>query len=66
MILEKLLSPANLLKTQIFYTYKVIKVIIIYENKYFILIIFSIIMLYLKNFNNSQKLIIISFILCFY
>ena len=51
-ILKEFLDLINLFKIKIFYIYKLIKVIIIYKNNNFILIIFKLIILVFKSFNN--------------
>ena len=38
--MKKLLNLANLFKTQTFYIYKIIKIIVIYKDKYHIFTIF--------------------------
>ena len=53
MLLRELLGLAKLSKAQIFCIYKATKVIVIYEDKYFVLITFQIVMSYLESFNNS-------------
>ena len=63
MIAEKLLRLLDLVKTQVFYVQKVAKVIVIGKLKHFLLAAFYIVLPYYKNFNNSQKLTIMSFIL---
>ena len=65
-VLKRFLGSANLFKTSNFYINKVIKVDIIYKNKYFIFVTFQIVMPYLENFDNSKKFIIIYLILYFY
>ena len=47
------LSLANFFKVQTFYIYQLIKIVMIGKNKYFMLAIFQIVMLFFKNFNNS-------------
>ena len=64
-ILKKFVSLINLSRAQIFYIYETTKVVIIYKNKYLIFITFQIVILCFKDFDNSQKFAIISFILSF-
>ena len=66
MITKKFLNPKNLLKTQVFCIDKTIKIIVIYKDKSFMLIIFLIIMLSFEYFNNRKKFIIMNFISYFY
>ena len=65
MILRELLISANLSETQIFYIHKATKVVVVYKDKYFLLITFQIVMPYFKNVNNSQKLAIVGLVLNF-
>ena len=65
MVSKKFLDLIDLFKAQVFYIYKIIKIIIIYKNKYLVFVIFQIIKLYYRNFNNIQKFIIMNFILSF-
>ena len=62
MVLGELLSPTDLFRAQAFYIHEVIKVVVIYEDKYFVLAIFQIIMSCLRGFDNSKKLAIMSLI----
>lgn len=65
-ILQKLLYPPNLIKTKIFYIYKIAKSVMANKEKNFIFTIFKVLLLSLKTLNNSQKFIIVNFILNFY
>ena len=65
-VLKELLSPADLSGAQIFYIYETIEVIVIYEDKNLIFVIFYIVMSCLKVFDNSQKLAIMGLILYFH
>ena len=55
MILKKCLYLINLLETKVFCIYKIPKIIVIYKNKNFILVIFYIIMSNFKYFKNKLK-----------
>ena len=63
---KKVIGLTNLFEAKIFCIYKKTKNIIIYKNKNFIFIIFDIITLNLKYFNNAKKFVISSFVLSFY
>ena len=52
----------DLPRTQVFYVHKALEFIMIYNHKNFMFAAFYIMLLYLKKLNNSQKLIIMSFI----
>lgn len=52
-ILKELLSLTNLTKTQLFYVYELIEVIMVGKNKDFIFAIFNIMSPDFKGFNNS-------------
>ena len=52
-ILKELLGLANLSRAQVFCIHKIIKVIIISNNKYFMFRTFQILVSYLKSFNNN-------------
>ena len=64
-ITRKFLGLTNLTKAQPFYIYKLLKIIIVNEKKYFIFPAFQIVLLNYEYLNNSQKLIIVSFISSF-
>ena len=64
-ILKKFLGLANLTKIQTLYIYKLTKVIIVSKNKDLVFIAFQIVALNLKDFNNSQKLLVVSIIISF-
>ena len=53
MVLEKFLGLANLSGIQTLYIYKAIKVVVICEDKHFVLATFQIITPYLKDFKDS-------------
>ena len=53
MILKKFLSLINLIKIENFYIHKIIKYFVIYKTYNFIFIIFKLILLNFKNFNNN-------------
>lgn len=55
----------HLLIAQVFYIYKVMQIIVICKNERFMLIIFEIVLQYLKNFNNGQNLIVIALVVDF-
>ena len=61
MVIKKLLSLTNLMKAQTLYIYKLLKVVIVYKDKNLIFTIFYIVLLSFKGFNNTLKLIIMSF-----
>lgn len=61
-VLRELLSLADLAKAQTLCIYKIIKVVIVNENENFILATFQVVAPSFKGFNNSQKLLVISFI----
>ena len=62
MVLRELLGPADLSGAQTFCIHETTKVIVVYKNKNFILVIFQIVMSRFKNLNNSQKLAIVGLI----
>ena len=64
-VIKKLLSLINLIKAQIFRIYKLTKVNIVYKIKDFLFTVFWVVMSSFEQFNNSQKLTIISFISSF-
>ena len=53
MVSEKLLGLVDLSRAQTFCIHEVTKVVVIYEDKHFVLAIFQIMMLCLKSFDNS-------------
>ena len=53
MVSKKLFGLKDLSKTQAFYIYKTIKVIIVYKNKNLIFSIFQIMMPHFESFDNS-------------
>ena len=52
-------------KAQVFCMHKIKKIVMICEDKYFIFIIFQMVILFFESFDNSQKFAIIGFILYF-
>ena len=65
MIAKKLLSLWNLIKIQVFYVYEAAKVVMIGEDKNFVLEIFWIMPPCFEGLNDGQKLTIISFLSSF-
>ena len=65
MLLKELLSLANLTRVQTLCIYELTEVIMISKNKSFVFAAFSIVAPSFENFNNSQKLTIISVLLSF-
>ena len=63
MVLREFLGLADLTRAQVFYIYKLTKIIIISKNEHLIFVAFQLIALSLKDFNNSQQLLIISLVL---
>lgn len=63
MILKKLLSISNLAEAQALCIYKPIEGMIIDEDNKLIFVVFQVVTLSLNSINNSQNLLIISFIL---
>lgn len=53
MILREFLGLIDLSRAETLYSYKLTKVIIIYQDKTFVLTIFKLIPLYFKNFDNG-------------
>ena len=67
MILRKYLGPMDLFGIQTFYIYETIKILMICKKKYLMLAFFQVMILVcFKSFDNSQKFVIIGFILNFY
>ena len=64
-IIRKILGLIDLTKAQIFCIYKSTDIIILYKNENLIFLAFQIVPPGFKNFNNRQKLIIMSFVLYF-
>lgn len=64
-IFEKLLNQSNFSKSQVLYIDKLIKVVIICQNKHFIFLIFLDIASSYQRFNSSYKLNDIFFVLSF-
>ena len=64
-VTKKLLGLTYLILSQFFNIHKLIKVVIVYKDKNVIFTTFEIILLDFEHFDNSQKLIITSFILSF-
>ena len=62
MVIKKLFSSINMRSTLNLGTYKLIKVVIAYENQKFIFRIFYIVLIDFTNINNSKKFIIIYFV----
>ena len=63
MIWQKFLSPLHLAKTQTLYIHKLTEIIIISKNTDLIFVAFEIVVSSLKDLNNSQKFLIIGFII---
>ena len=53
MVLEKLLVPTDLSEAQAFCIHEVTKIVVVYENKCFVLAAFQIVAPGLKDFDNS-------------
>ena len=53
MVLRELLYSTDLLRAQTLHIHEMMEVIIIYENKNLMLIVFQIMTLYFKNFDDS-------------
>ena len=66
MVSKKLLKLTNLSRVQICFIYKIIEIIIIYEDKKFIFTIFWVMISSFEFFNTSKKFAVMSFILYFY
>lgn len=64
-VTKKLLGLTYLILSQFFNIHKLIEVVIVYKDKNVIFTTFEIILLDFEHFDNSQKLIITSFILSF-
>lgn len=64
--MREFLGPANLIKTQAFYIYELINVIIAIRNENHIFAAFHVVVTNLKHFNYSSKLLILNFIQNFY
>ena len=65
MILRELLGPSDLSATQTLCTHKTTEVIVVYKNKNLMLAAFYVVAPYLESFDNSQKLAVVSLVLCF-
>ena len=64
-VLREFLGPTDLFGAQTLCIHKAIKIVVIYQDKYFILTTFQIVMPRLRNFDNSQKIIIINLVSSF-
>lgn len=65
-VTKELLSPTDLMGAQALYIHKLTEIIMIDKYKNLILTTFQVVVLSFKGFNNSQEILILSFITSFY